>query len=437
MRQLLALAFPLMLMGFIQMAYNLVDLAWLGRLGSHSVAAVGSSGLYMWMTSSIALISKIGAEITIGQSIGAKRIDKASRYASHTTTIALAIGAFFGLLFFFQSPLFIQFFNLQPSIATEAANYLQIVAIGMPFMFLISNFSGIYVGIGRSKIPFWFNSIGLVLNIVLDPIGIFTLGLGSRGAAIATTVSQAVVCILFVWHLKKHHILCNFPLVTKLKPSYTKHILKIGLPIATMNACFSLINMTLVKISGSVGGHLAVTSQTTGGQVEGITWNTAMGFATALGSFVAQNYAARQLDRVKQAYRYTLMLMGAFGSLVSLLFIFGGEFLFGLLVPERDAYIAGGQYLFVLGFSQVFMMLDMTTEGMFNGFGKTMPPAVVSIVFNVLRIPLALIFSAYFGILGVWWAITTSSILKGTVLFVWYLFLQRKIDRQLSASTAL
>lgn len=96
-RQLTTLALPLMAISFIQMAYNLVDIMWIGKLGSKSVAAVGSVGMLMWMMNSVALISKVGAEISIGQSIGARRPELASVYASHTTTIACGLGLLFGI----------------------------------------------------------------------------------------------------------------------------------------------------------------------------------------------------------------------------------------------------------------------------------------------------------------------------------------------------
>lgn len=429
LRQLFSLAMPLMAMSFIQMAYTLIDLAWIGRLGSRSVAAVGTVGLFMWMINSVALTSKIGAEISIGQSIGAKRFDKASIYASHTTTIALMLGLFFGISFLLFSPFLLSFLNLESDISSEAVHYMRLISLGVPFIFLILNFSGVYIGSGRSDIPFYFNATGLVLNILLDPILIFGLGLESRGAAIATVFSQIVVCLLFIWHLKKYGLLNRFSFFIRLKASYTKNVLKLGVPIAAMNVFFSFINMNLVRIAFTHGGHLGVTSQTTGGQIEGITWYTGTGFATALGSFVAQNYAAKKMKRVRRAFRYTLMIMGIFGGMVSCAFLFYGNIIFSLFVPETAAYHAGGDYLFVLGVSQLFMMLELTTEGMFNGFGRTTPPAVVSIVFNFLRIPLAMIFATQIGITGVWWAITVSSIFKGSVLFVWYLFLQRQTRR--------
>ena len=293
LRQLLILSLPLMAISFIQMTYNLVDIIWIGRLGSRSVAAVGSVGMLMWMMNSVALISKIGAEISIGQSIGARRLDHASLYASHTTTIALLLGVIFGTLFILIPQPYVSFYQLEQSISQEAITYLRTIAPGIPVMFLILNFSGIYIGSGRSDIPFYFNASGLLLNILLDPLLIFGLGLfpalGAQGAALATVLSQGIVLLLFIYHLKrKSGLLGRFRFLIKPSKRFTLNILKLGLPVAAMNVYFAFINMNLARTASLYGGHLGITSQTTGGQIEGITWNTSNGFSTALGSFVAQ-----------------------------------------------------------------------------------------------------------------------------------------------------
>lgn len=431
-KQLTKLALPLMATSFIHMAYSLIDLAWVGRLGSESVAAVGSMGLLVWMIHAIALFSKISAEVAIGQSIGIKRFDKASMYASHTTTIAIILGFMFFAIFLSVPYLFVGFFKLPANIATEAAGYLRIISFGIPMIFLTLNFAGIYVGSGQSNIPFYYNASGLILNIVLDPLLIFGIGpfpaMGTNGAALATTLSQLLVLILFVWHLKRGGgVFADFPFLTKLKTSYTKNIFKLGFPVAAMNIFFSFINMNLVRIASIHGGYLGVTTQTTGGQIEGLTWNTTEGFATALGSYVAQNYSAKRMDRARKAYAFTLKLLLSLGVVLTSAFIFYGAEIFSMFIPEREAYIAGGDYLLILGISQMFMMLEITTQGMFNGIGRTAPPAIISMTLNAIRIPFAMFLASKMGVTGVWWAISITTIFKGTILTIWFHIVQRKI----------
>jgi len=424
LKPLLNLAFPIMAAGFIQMAYSLTDMAWVGRLGSEAVAVVGSVGILTWLTSSIALLPKIGAEVSVAQFIGSRDLPAARMYASHTTTIAFIVGVSAGIILFFGADFIVSFFELKEDVSYRAARYLQIISFSIPISYLVYNFFGIYNAAGRSRIPFYLISSGLICNMLLDPLlifGVFGLkGMGTEGAAYATCISQLLVLTLFVIQTRsKNGILDRFPYFVRLRSEPTKRILKLGLPVALMNILFAFINMFLARVASIHGGHI-------GGQIEGITWNTSQGFASALGAFVAQNYGARKPDRTRKAYRYTLTIMSGLGMIVTVVFLLFGKEIFGIFIPEEEAMLAGGEYLMIVGISQLFMMLELTTQGMFNGFGKTLPPAIVSVTLNAARIPLALYLAPHLGIAGIWWAIAISSILKGIILPAWFAVIYRR-----------
>ncbi len=415
-KQLVQLALPIMATGFIQMAYTLTDMAWVGRLGSRELAAIGAVGIITWITGSLALIGKTAAEISIARSIGLKDMDRARRYASHVVTISTLLGLALAALLIICAPFIVSFYKLEEDIAVMATKYLQIVMMGIPFYYLSYTFSGIYNGTGRTTIPFYLMSSGLVCNIVLDPILIFGLDMGTQGAAIATFLSQILVCGLFVWQTKRPNgILDRFSYFVKLKKEHVLRIFKLGLPIAMMNGFFAVINFFIARIASEYGGHLGIMSQTTGSQIEGVTFVASQGFSVALATFVAQNHAAGKLDRAQKSYRYILSTLLSLGVVITIAFLTLGEEIFGILVPELEAKIAGGEYLYIMAFCQLFMMLEITTLGMWNGYGKTITPAVISMVFNLARIPLALWLAPIMGVQGVWWSITISAILKGLV----------------------
>ena len=306
-RQLFNLAMPIMATSFIQMAYSLTDMAWVGRLGSEAVATIGSVGILTWMSGSISLLNKVGSEVSVGQSIGAQNQKDARHFASHNITIALIISLCWGgLLFLFASPI-IRIYELAPHITDNAISYLRIVSTGLPFVFLSAAFTGIYNAAGRSKVPFYISGTGLIMNIILDPLFIFGLGLGTNGAAYATWLSQATVFGIFIYQLRyRDALLGSFPFFTRLKKKYTHRILKLGLPVATLNTLFAFVNMFLCRTASTHGGHIGLMTFTTGGQIEAITWNTSQGFSTALSAFIAQNYAAGRTERVIRAWHMTL-----------------------------------------------------------------------------------------------------------------------------------
>ena len=106
LRQLLMLAMPIMATSFIQMAYSLTDMAWVGRLGSEAIAAVGSVGILTWMTSALALLNKVGAEVSVGQAIGMKDETAARSFSTHNLTMALMISLVWAfILFAFAAPI--------------------------------------------------------------------------------------------------------------------------------------------------------------------------------------------------------------------------------------------------------------------------------------------------------------------------------------------
>lgn len=429
LRQLFKLAAPIMATSFVQMAYSLTDMAWVGRLGSEAVAAVGAVGILIWMSTSVSLLNKVGTEVSVGQSIGQRDEQAARAFASHNITIASLIALGWCLLLFVFARPIISLFSLNPAISGISVHYLRLVVFGLPFFIVSATFTGIFNASGRSQIPFAINAVGLVLNMVLDPLFIFAFDWGTNGAAIATATGQVVVFLLFVHQLKVRRTL--FPglhFYTRLKKRYTHRILHLGLPAALLNLSFAFINMYICKLAASAGGHIGLMTLTAGGQIEAITWNTAQGFSTALGTFVAQNYAAGRVYRVLKAYHTTLWLTGCIGTVCTLLFVFMGEDIFAIFVPERAAYEAGSVFMRIDGYSQIFMMLEITMEGMFYGTGRSIQPAVISIGGNVLRIPLAIYLVALgMGVTGIWWAISLSSILKGACAFFWFYRLQHRI----------
>lgn len=428
-RQLFQLAIPIMATSFIQMAYSLTDMAWVGRLGSESVAAIGAVGILTWMSGSIALLNKVGAEVSVGQSIGAQNSKDARLFASHNISLALLISICLGIfLFLFATPI-LQIFELKKHITQNAVTYLRIISTGLPFIFLSAAFTGIYNAAGRSKTPFYISSAGLILNILLDPLLIFGFGWGTTGAAIATWISEITVVCIFIYQLRRRdELLGGFPFFTRFKKKYTYRIFRLGLPVAILNTLFAFVNMFLSRTASEQGGHIGLMAFTTGGQIEAITWNTSQGFSTALSTFIAQNYAAGQKERVKKAWHTTLLMTSVFGTICSLLFIFYGNEVFSIFVPEPDAYHVGGNFLRIDGYSQLFMMLEITMQGVFYGIGRTLPPAIISISCNYLRIPLALLLVQMgMEVEAIWWAVSGTTIAKGLFLTIWFISIKSRI----------
>lgn len=422
------LAIPIMATSLIQMAYNLTDMIWIGRIGSQAVAAVGAAGMYMWLSNGLAALAKMGGQVNVGHSLGAGHTEEASEYAANALQMTACFGLIYGLICaLFSSPL-IHFFHLNSiQVILDARYYLQITCGLVIFSFLNQTFTGTFTAIGNSRAAFSATTVGLIINIILDPLLIFGIGpfpeLRVIGAAIATVIAQIIVTLMFLYHAAKDTcIFQNVHIFKRPDIQYLRSILKIGFPTSVQNMLFTTISMIIARMVAGYG-DAAIAVQKVGSQIESISWMTADGFAAAVNSFIAQNHGAGKKNRIFSGYRSAMGIVFIWGIFCTVLLIFCPSPIFRIFITESDVIPLGVDYLMILGFSQLFMSVEITTAGAFSGFGKTIPPSVISIIFTVARIPLALMLTkTSLGLNGIWWSITISSIFKGVLLLIWFLF---------------
>lgn len=422
------LAFPIMGASLIQMGYNLVDMIWIGRLGSGAVAAVGAAGMFLWMANGVTTVPRIGGQVTVGQKLGAGQQKEAAEYTACALRMGLFLGIIYGLICaLFNKPL-ISFFKLNsPEVIAEARWYLVIAGGLLIFFFLDQVIGGILAAMGNTVTTFRVTTVGLVINLVLDPVLIFGLGPFPRleviGAALATVFAQMIVFLLYlkaIWN--EPVIFRNLRLLRRSNRVHLNEIVKIGLPSALQDVLFSAISMVIARFVAGYG-DAAVAVQKVGGQIESISWMMGGGFAMAVNSFVAQNYGAGKIERVRKGFRTAIMIMGIWGLFNTFLLMTFPKFFFSIFISEPDVIPMGVDYLRIIGISEVFICLEGAATGAFQGLGKTVPPSIVGITFNALRIPAALLLShTALGLNGIWWVLTVSCIFKGTILPLWYHF---------------
>lgn len=433
--KLVKLALPIMGTAFIQIAYSLIDMIWVGRIGSKAVASVGTAGFYPWLAMAFIMISKVGGEIKVAQSVGEKNEKDTKYYIKSAIEINMILSFLYSLtLIFLRGPL-VGFFKLgDVEVINMSEQYLLIVGLGMMFYFINPVFTSIFVGLGNSKSPFKINTIGLVTNIILDPVLIFGIGpfpkMGVTGAAIATITSHIIVSLCFIYLIMKdkaNHF--KIKLFSEVDFSYYKTLFVLGTPVALQNGLFTVFSMIMGVIVASFG-PVAIAVQKVGSQIESISWNSCDGFASALSSFVGQNYGAKKIDRINKSSKYALIGVSIWGSLTTAILVFLGEPIFRAFINEPEAILKGTDYLKILGYSQLFMCFEIIVAGIFKGLGRTYIPSIIIALLTGLRIPLAIFISKpeILGLNGIWWSITLSSIAKG-ILLVSILVVLRKTHK--------
>ena len=433
LKTLTKLAVPIMASAFLGTLYNITDMAWIGLLGSRAVAGVGVGGMFTWLSQGLASMARMGGQVQVAQCIGRGDRERAHGFAQAAVQLSAFMGIAYAVLALLFTRQMVGFFQLADTETYAAAMSYTRIACGLiVFSFLTLTLTGIYTAQGDSKTPFLANLVGLVTNMILDPVLILGPGifprLGVTGAAIATVTAQAIVMsimILGIMVQKKENVLKGTKLLAKLPREYVSGICKIGIPTAIQGMAYCAISMVLTRMVSGYGAE-AIATQRVGGQIESISWNTADGFGAALNAFIAQNYGAGKNDRVRKGYKASLWTVGIWGVLISVIFICFPEPIAQIFFHEPKAIATAMGYLVIIGFSEAFMCVELTTVGALSGLGRTRLCSIISIAFTSARIPLAILLGGIMGLNGIWWALSSTSIVKGIIFVGTFLWITRK-----------
>lgn len=426
LRSLVALAMPIMASSFLNTVYSITDMAWIGMLGSKAVAGVGVGGMYVWLSQGLSSLARMGAQVNVAQAFGRGRKDEAGEYARASLQLTLLFGVLFALISVGFADGLVALFGLGDKETVQyAQSYLQITCGLVIFSYMTVVLTGIYTAQGDSKTPLLANIVGLITNMVLDPVLILGIGPFPRmevvGAAIATVIAQFIVMLVMILGAFKgkgeDNILGGMKLMKPVEGRFFRGVFRIGVPTAIQGTVYCVISMVLTRMV-AVFGPGAVAVQRVGGQVEAVSWNTADGFAAALNAFTAQNYGAGQMERVRKGYKISFRTIAVWGSLITLAFVLLPGQISQVFFHEPEVVGISVDYLRIVGISEAFMCVELMTVGALSGLGRTKLCSIISIVFTGARVPLAVALAASpLGLKGIWWALTLSSVVKG-ILFV-------------------
>nr|WP_251026251.1 MATE family efflux transporter [Exiguobacterium sp. J17977] len=411
-RVIVTLALPLVGSSLLQFTYSLVDMFWVGALGSDAVASIGAASFYIMLGQAIQSLIVVGTGIKVSQAVGRRDQALIQRYVRAGRRMNLGLGLSFVFLLILFGQTLIGFLNMNDSdVERLAYGYLLVSAPMLVFSFFNLLFARLFSAYGNTTTAMRINATGVTLNMILSPLFIYPLGLGVVGAGLATLVAN-VVMFGFFWH--RTRALFDWEETVKANRTDYREILRLGFPMATQRVLFTVISIFLARMIGSYGTE-AIAAQRIGLQIESIAYMMIGGLNGAIASYTGQNLGARKVDRVYEGYRVTTRLGILYTGLITLVFLFVPDVLIGLFVDDPTTIEIGATYLRIIGISLIFASLEMIGNGYFSGLGLPKIPATISIVFTVARIPLALALEPYLGLDAIWWSIALSSIVKGLV----------------------
>jgi len=423
-KTLLLLAGPIMINNLIQTIYNLTDTFWVSKLGGTELAAITLVWPVVFLVISIGMGINIAGTSLISQYIGANDHETATKVAGQLISFSVIFSIVLAVIGFFAARFITILMGGEGELLEQASHYLQIIFTGLPVMYLFLVFTSVKQGQGDTVSPMKYSAISVFLNIILDPIFIFTFDMGVRGAAIATVLSRAAFAIYAIYTLfyKERGIRVKFSDL-RINSNLLKKILKIGLPSSigqsTAALGFMVLNIFIISFGQSTLAAFGI-----GNRINSLILMPAMGIGNALATVVGQNLGADKTIRARNAVKTSAFITTSF-------MIIGGLIVYPLIpyiiraftdIPDISSQ--GIVYLRLVTLSLPLMGFFSIFVGTFQGSGHTVLAMIIMMGrLWLLRIPMIILFKNYtsWGSKSVWYAMVLSNLFICIIGFFIYL----------------
>lgn len=383
---------PYLLSYFLQTLYGLADLFIIGQfegVASTTAVSIGSQVMHMLTVMIVGLA--MGSTVCIGQAVGAGDKKHASAAIGNTVTLFMLLSVVITVLLLALVRPIVSVMSTPAEAADGTRAYLTICFIGIPFITAYNIISSIFRGLGDSKSPMIFIAVACAANIALDFIFIGAMGLGPAGAALGTTLSQAisVVFSLVVILRRKSGISLERRDLHPQRDTMGQ-LLRIGVPVAAQDGLIQIAFIVITVIANRRGLDAAAAV----GIVEKIisfVFLVPSSMLSTVSALCAQNIGAGKQARAEQTLRYAVIIAVSFGIIIALLTQFISEQAVGLFTPDTVVIMLGGQYLRGYIWDALFAGIHFCFSGYFCACGRS----EISFIHNISAIALVRIPGVY------------------------------------------
>lgn len=425
-KAIIKLAVPMMIAMAATTVYNVVDAYWVAGLGNNALAAIGFIFPFFFMAISVATGLGIGGGAAISRFIGSRNKPEADSAAVHTLLLMVIFTVAFTIpLFIFTEPIF-KAIGAGKTLDMAVA-YGRVIFAGTFFIFFSHVANAILRAEGDANRAMWAMMLGAGLNILLDPIFIYNLGLGIAGAAWATIVSMAVTTVLLAyWLFFKKDTYTSYRFNGfRWDKQIIADIMKVGVPAMVMQASMAITMMIINIILVGVGGTDGVAVYSTGWRVVTMGILPLLGVATAVVSVTGAAYGAKDHKKLDTAYLFSVkvgMLIGIITAVPT--FVFAPQ-ISSVFIQTKGAQGIEADLVSFFMISCIFypgVAPGMFSSSMFQGTGKGINALIVTLWRTIILTPPLTLFFAYnldMGLEGVWWAIVIANIIGSLTAFSW------------------
>lgn len=415
-------AVPMLLGNVFMQLYQFVDTMIVGQfIGKEALAAVGASTPIIFMI--IALVMGVGAgsSVVISQYFGAKQYDNVRTTCDTLFLFLIGAGIVVTVLGYFFSRSILNLMGLPEDILPHATEYLQIYFLGSILLFGYNAVSGILRGVGDSKTPLYFLIVAAVLNVGLDLLFVIVFEWGVAGAAWATLISQGVAFIASVIYVNHKHEFIRIRLFhTNFNKKIFAQCLRLGLPTGLQQMFVGAGNVAVMSIVSGFGTNV-IAAYTAATRIDMFASLPIMNFSAALTSFVGQNISIGKFDRIHNGLRSTLLMMLVSVVFINVSIIIFAEPLIGIFTSDPQVISYGRACLIIMNSFYFIFGIMFTFNGLLRGAGAAIVPMLTTLLsLWVVRIPVAALFSKWFGEVGIWWAVPIGWALGALVSICYY-----------------
>lgn len=423
-KKLVAFFLPIAAGTIIQQLYNAADGLIVGRfVGTNALAAVGgSSAQIINMLVGFFVAMTAGASVVIGQIYGAGRKDDLNCAIGNAVAALGIAGVGLMIVGLLASPGLLRLLNTPEETLEGAALYLRIYFLGVPFVMVLNMESSILRALGDSFHPFLYMVIGCVMNIVLDILFVIGFGWSIAGVAIATVLAQVVNAGLLTLRLARGTEEYRLTLRDlKLKGVYLVNMLRLGIPAGLQSSMYTVSN-TIIQVAVNSLGTVVVASWAMSGKTDGLYWAVSSAMGAAITSFIAQNYGAGRMDRVKQCVRQGMIMAFAVTLTVSAGLMLTAIPVLRILTPDEE--VVQTTYTIMSYFVPFYFtwVLVEVFSAVLRGVGDALVPVLlIGVGICLFRILWILTVFAHFGTLfSLCLSYTVSWTITSIALTVYY-----------------
>lgn len=349
LKQIFLFSIPFLIGNLFQQFYNVADMVIVGRtLDPSAYAAVGATGSLVWFASGAVQALTIGFSTVTARYFGARDEEGVKRSFAAAIKLSAIISVLLAVVCTLFARPILQFMRTPDDIIDRAYGYIVWIFVGLVATALFNLLSNMIRALGDSKTPLYFLVIACVINIILDVVLIAICGMDTDGAGLATVLAQllsGVMCIVYI--IKKQPCLHISLKHFKRDLALDRVLLHVGVPMAFLNMVLSLGSVVMQFVTNGMG-TLYVTSQTTGAKIESFVTQPVLSFGSAVAVFAAQNYGARQYDRVLDGGRKTVLMSMVWCVIASLIMVPFGRLFVTLLAGDVEQAIIDNGYRYIV-----------------------------------------------------------------------------------------